>query len=87
MEAMKQGPDLPSLFGAADREGFSLFRVVNHRRSAYLIEQDLEAMSDFFYVGQFLRLKKHMHRDFADVVNSIAQRRRQLQTDLGQRSV
>jgi len=50
-------------------------------------KQDLEAMSDFFYVGQFLRLKKHMHRDLADVVNSIAQRRRQFQTDLGQRSL
>ena len=84
---MQQNPDLTSLLGAADRKGFSLFRMVNHRRSADLIEQDLEAMSDFFYVGQFLRLKKHMHRDLADVVNSIAQRRRQFQTDLGQRSL
>jgi len=45
---MQQNPDLTSLLGAADRKGFSLFRMVNHRRSADLIEQDLEAMSDFF---------------------------------------
>jgi len=37
---MQQNPDLTSLLGAADRKGFSLFRMVNHRRSADLIEQD-----------------------------------------------